>query len=81
MPWKASLVLDYQQDAGEKLELQLSTVSNPSHVTRLKTGRNSRFDVTLYKGAFAPLDGLTAKLVDLKSNRTIGTTTITLFAK
>ena len=80
-PWKASLTIDYLQDAGEKLELLLSTISNPNQVTRLKTGRNSRFDVTLYKGAFAPLDGLTAKLVDLNSKRVIGTTEITLFAK
>ncbi len=79
--WKASMTIDYLQDAGEKLELQVWTISNPKQVTKLKTGRNSRFDVTLYKGAFSPLDGLCAKLVDLKSKRTIGTTEITLFAK
>ena len=79
--WKASMTIDYLQDGGEKLELQIWTFSNPTQVTKLKTGRNSRFDVTLYKGVFSPLDGLCAKLVDLKSNRTIGITEITLFAK
>ena len=80
-PWKASLTIDYLQDADEKLELQVWAVSNPKQITRLKTGRNFRFDVTLYKGNFSPLDGLTAKLIDLNSNRIIGSTDITLFAK
>ena len=80
-PWKASLAIDYLPDADEKLELQVWANSNPARVTRLETGRNSRFEATLGKGSFAALDGLSARLVDLNSNRVIGTAAVTLFAK
>ena len=79
--WRSLLTLDYRPFEGEKLELQVWATSNPQEKTTLSIGENRCFAVTLNRGAFAPLDGLHAQLVDINSKRIIGTSENTLLAK